>query len=232
MTDLQQRLTLALDDLTTALGPDRPVPVVGCLHCYSEDDLRRLSGSVDQLPERLFSSVAAKNPDHWDDFPALYRRLLPRILRTFARGELLLDAGLVATRMCQAGWRAWSLPERAAVAEVWQALLELTLHQHPSPTPIAEVLELMAVSTGVLQPWLDSCADTRTPSADRHLTDLIDTWVVHDHPAGLKLGFYGEMPAAPELLPWLRRLDPARLSETQRYLRDLHLAEWDALPPR
>ncbi|GAA1147723.1 hypothetical protein F4556_003914 [Kitasatospora gansuensis] len=132
--------------------------------------------------------------------------------------------------MCQAGWQTWPLPERAAVTEVWRTWLELTLYQYPSPVPVTEVLGVTAVTTGTLRPWLDICTDTRTPSGDRHLADLLDCWLVYDDPAGLRLGFYGELAVGPELLPWLRSLDPARLSETHRYVRDLHLATQDGLP--
>ena len=45
--------------------------------------------------ERLLIHVAAEVADHWDDFPALYRRMTPRIVRALATGRLHVEHGLI-----------------------------------------------------------------------------------------------------------------------------------------
>ncbi|MER5862241.1 hypothetical protein [Kitasatospora sp. NPDC002040] len=215
MTDHQQRLASALDALGAALAPDRLFELVGCTYCYDEDDRRLLAGPPDRVPSRLLASVVMRTPSHWEDFPGLFRRMAPAIVRAVIGNELHVDGAWVATRLVEADWQAWPLPARAALTEVWQAWLEQTLHRFPAPVPVAEVLELLAVSTGTLQPWLDLLAATRTRAAEQHLADLLEEWLVLRSPADLRLGFWAEFDAAPELLSWLHGLDRSRLTRTQ-----------------
>ncbi|MBD9702900.1 hypothetical protein IHE56_12500 [Streptomyces sp. ID01-12c] len=218
MTDLsahlpQQRLQDALDTLDAAFAPlaKSSVPVGGCTHCYA--------GPVREVPDELMYSVAHKAPDHWDDFPALYRRLTPRIVRLLVTDGL--DHGMVASRMLTAGRRDWPGAERGALEEVWQAWWRSVLHAHPGVGHVADVLETLAATTGTLGPWLAVWAGTRTEAADLHLGDALDRWLVEDGLADLRLGFCGEAHATPELLPWLLSLEEgrvgaARLREIER----------------
>ncbi|MBV1938947.1 hypothetical protein KUF83_20655 [Streptomyces sp. BV286] len=221
MTDPHQRLRYALDALDTAFAPlvDQPFAAGGCGHCYPEDDLAVLAGPPHLVPEDLVASVAARSAGHWDDFPTLYRRLTPRIVRLLVTGRLHVDHGLVASRLVAARWRDWPGPEREALEEVWRGWWRATLHEYPGP--VTDVLETVAVSGGTLGPWLTVWADTRTESADRHLRDAVDGWLFEEQLADLRLGFYTELPASPELLPWLLsleagRLGAARLGEVER----------------
>lgn len=88
MNDARQQLQDALDalDRVFAPAPEQPFPVDGCTFCFSPADLDALAGPVDQVPEDLVPLVAAEVTDHWGDFPALYRRLTPRIVRSLAEG--------------------------------------------------------------------------------------------------------------------------------------------------
>ncbi|WP_372405318.1 hypothetical protein [Streptomyces luteireticuli] len=110
----------------------------------------------------------------------------------------------VASWLLAAGWRNWSAPERTA-----------------------------SVTTGTLTPWLSAWARTRTDPAGLHLGDALDRWLFEGKLADLRLGFYDEVHATPELLPWLLslekgRIEAAQLTEVERisapYLHDARLS--------
>lgn len=83
------------------------------------------------------------------------------------------------------------------------------------------MLETISVSTGTLASWLDIWAETRTEAADKHLRQAVHGWLLKGELADLNLGFYDELHATPELLPWLLntaegRIDAAQFSEVER----------------
>ncbi|HEX6522303.1 MAG TPA: hypothetical protein VF070_20195 [Streptosporangiaceae bacterium] len=49
--------------------------------------------------------MAAEVAGHWDDFPALYRRMAPRIVASLAMSQLHVDHGLIASRLLES-WLA------------------------------------------------------------------------------------------------------------------------------
>ncbi|MEU8528473.1 MULTISPECIES: hypothetical protein [Streptomyces] len=211
-------LMAALDALDRAFASEEPFLVTGCTYCYGAQGLAELSGPVHLIPDDMVSSVAAETPDHWGDFPRLYRRVTPRIIRSLATGELHVDEELVASRLLAAGWTTWDAPLAEALRGVWSALWQSTLHTHPSPVPVRDVLSLITVATGTLRPWLNIWTATRTPSADAHLTELVKDVMVEWEITDLHMGFYDEYHATPELLAWLLtdvrdRVTDARLDE-------------------
>jgi hypothetical protein len=217
VTDPRQQLRDALDALDAAFAPlsGRPFTVRGCTHCYAQPDLDALAGPVDRVPEDLIPHVATEAIDHWDDFAALYRRMTPRIVRLLTTGWLHVDHGLIASRLLAAGWRDWVPAEQEALVQAWHAWWRSALHQYPGTDPITAVLETISVSTGTLSPWLNIWAKTRTEAADKHLRDAVHRWLQQGQLADLYLGFYDELHATPELLPWLRTTAPGRISTEQ-----------------
>ncbi|MEE6264114.1 MULTISPECIES: hypothetical protein [Streptomyces] len=211
MTDPHQQLRDALDALDVAFAPRAhlPISVGGCTHCYGEADLAALAGPVHRIPDDLIPHVAHEVPSHWDDFPGLYRRVTPRIVRLLVADQLLSDA--VASQFIAAGWRTWPAPERTALENVWQAWWRSLLHSHPSTGDVTRVLETLGALTGTLTPWLTAWARTRTQAADRHLGDALDWWLIEDELADLHFGFLNEVHATPELLPWLLSLEDGRI---------------------
>ncbi|MFI5758984.1 hypothetical protein [Streptomyces sp. NPDC051569] len=216
MSPVQRQLMAALDALDQAFASEEPFPVAGCTHCYAEKDLADLSGPLHLIPDDLVSAVAAEVPSHWDDFPRLYRRLVPRIVRPVVMGQFHVDEELIATRLLQAGWTTWDASLTGALSNVWSAWWEATLHTHPSPVPIRETLSLIGVATDGLRPWLNIWTATPHPAADAHLADLIDDVMFESEITDLHMGFHDEYHATPELLRWLLtdvrdRADDARL---------------------
>jgi hypothetical protein len=229
VTDPHQRLLDTLDALDAAFlrRCERSFAVGGCTHCYSQADLDALGGPADLVPEDLISHVAGEVPDHWDDFSALYHRMTPRIVRLLVTGQLHVDHGLIASRLLAADWRNWQAIEQEMLERTWHAWWRSALHEYPGTDPITSVMETISVSTGTLEPWLDIWTESRTQVADKHLRDAVQGWIVRGELADLYLGFYDELHATPELLPWLLttaegRIDAAYLSEVERISNSLH----------
>ncbi|GAA1937899.1 hypothetical protein GCM10009738_08570 [Kitasatospora viridis] len=217
-TDHHQHLQDALAALDAAFAPvteQRVARVGGCTHCYGVDDLEVLAGPARLVPEELIPTVAAESIDHWDDFPTTYRRFTPRIVRALVTDTLHVDHGLIGSRLRAAGWQEWPQREREALETVWHAWWLATLHHHPGQAHVTDVLETVAVSTGALTPWLATWSATRTDAADQHLGDALDVWLHQGGLADLHLGFYSELPATPELLPWLLALTAGRIGAAQ-----------------
>ncbi|MFD3514794.1 hypothetical protein [Streptomyces sp. NPDC058657] len=215
MTDPHQQFQDALDALDTAFVPpdEQPFSVGGCTHCYTEADLAALAHPVQQVPEELIYSVAHKTPDHWTDFPGLYRRLTPRIVRLLTADRL--DHGLVASRLLAAGWRSWPARQRTALEQVWYAWWRSALHTYPGDGHIADVLEVLSAAAGTPVTWLAIWSETRTEASDLHLSDALDRWLWQDELADLHFGFFDELPATPELLRWLLALEDGRVGAAQ-----------------
>lgn len=218
MSSTQQQLMTALNALDRAFACEEPFPVQGCLYCYGEQDLAELSGPLHLMSDRMVSSVASREPSHWDDFPRLYRRLIPRIIRSVVTGQLHVDENLIATRLLEAGWSTWDQPLADALRDVWSTWWRTTLHTHPSPISIRDTLSLITVATNTLRPWLDMWTATHTPAADAHLADLIDDVMFEFEITDLRMGFYDEYHATAELLGWLLtdvrdRVNDARLDD-------------------
>lgn len=193
----------ALDALDHAFAPEAPFRVTGCTFCYAEQDLAELSGPLDLIADDLIAAVAGEVPSHWDDFPRLYRRLVPRIVRPLVTGKLHVDAKLIASHLLQAGWTDWDPPLSEALRDVRSAWWQDTLHTYPSPVPVRNTLGLITVTTHSLRPWLDTWTATNTPAADAHLADFVDDVLFESEITDLHMGFYDEYDATPELLGWL-----------------------------
>ncbi|MFJ4539778.1 hypothetical protein ACIP39_27995 [Streptomyces tibetensis] len=227
MSRHQQQLMTALDALDVAFASEEPFPVSGCTYCYGAEDLAELSGPLDLISDDLVSAVAAEAPSHWDDFPRLYRRLTPRVIRAAVTGRLHVDENLIASRLREADWTTWDAPLAQALHEVWSAWWRATLHTSPSPVSARETLSLITVATGTLRPWLDTWTATRSPAADSQLADFIDDVLTEYEITDLHMGFYDEYDASTELLSWLLndvrdRADDARLDDP--YLLEQHWA--------
>lgn len=177
----------------------------GCTYCYGEENFAELSGPPHLVSEDMVSAVAFEVPDHWDDFPRLYRRLTPRILRAAATDTLHVDVEVIPSRLLRAAWTTWPPAQAAALRDFWPTWWRATLHTHPDAAPISarEVLSVITVATGTLRPWLDIWTSIWTASADAHLAEFVDDVLVESEITDLEMGFYGEYHATAELMDWL-----------------------------
>ncbi|MFD9060249.1 hypothetical protein ACFVZ3_01880 [Kitasatospora purpeofusca] len=219
MTTPDQQLLTALDalDAVFATLPEPPITVGGCTHCYTDAELATLAGPAHLVPDDLVSSVATEVTDHWDDFAALYHRTTPRIVRLLTTGRLHTHYGMIASRLLAAGYRGWPPPERQALERVWDAWWRSALHEYPGSDRATEVLETVAVCTGSLSPWLAVWTGTRTEAAEHHFQDALDHWLAERELADLRLGFYDELLAGPELVTWLLAQEEGRIGAAQLF---------------
>ncbi len=210
-----QQLMTALDALDRAFASEEPFSVGGCTYCYGEEGLAELSGPLHLIPDDMVSAAAGEVPSHWDDFPRLYRRLVPRIIRPLVAGQFDVSEELIATRLVEAGWRTWDAPLADALRNVWTAWWQVTLHTHPSPVPIRDTLSLVTVATDSLRPWLNIWTATRTPAADAHLADLVVDVLFEYEITNLSMGFDSESHATAELVKWLLTDVRARVTDSR-----------------
>ncbi|MFD7650631.1 hypothetical protein ACFV5M_23700 [Streptomyces albidoflavus] len=205
MDPAQQQLTAALDALDLAFADEEPFTAGGCTYCYGEENFAELSGPPHLVSEDMVSAVAFEVPDHWDDFPRLYRRLTPRILRAAATDTLHVDVEVIPSRLLRAAWTTWPPAQAAALRDFWPTWWRATLHTHPDAAPISarEVLSVITVATGTLRPWLDIWTSIWTASADAHLAEFVDDVLVESEITDLEMGLYGEYHATAELMDWL-----------------------------
>ncbi|MFF4740154.1 hypothetical protein ACFY2W_30370 [Streptomyces sp. NPDC001262] len=216
LTDPFQQLQSALDLLDEQFFSPEPFTLRGCTQCYGEEDFEVLSGPVHLVPDDLVVATVLEVPSHWSDFPGLFRRMTPRILRAAVMDELHVFPDMLATRLLEAGWQQWPAPQRDAVTDLWHAWLRATLHRFPSTAPVGDAVRVIAASTGTLKPWLDIWSNTLTPAADQHLEDLVDDWNAEWGMEDLRLGAMDEYHATPELTAWLQGAVWNRLSHTQQ----------------
>ncbi|SCE39267.1 hypothetical protein GA0115236_15275 [Streptomyces sp. IgraMP-1] len=205
MDPAQQQLSAALDALDLAFVDEEPFTAGGCTYCYGEENFAELSGPPHLVSEDMVSAVAFEVPDHWDDFPRLYRRLTPRILRAAATDTLHVDVEVIPSRLLRAAWTTWPPAQAAALRDFWPTWWRATLHTHPDAAPISarEVLSVITVATGTLRPWLDIWTSIWTASADAHLAEFVDDVLVESEITDLEMGFYDEYHATAELMDWL-----------------------------
>ncbi|OWA06745.1 hypothetical protein B9W68_20140 [Streptomyces sp. CS227] len=220
MDPAQQQLIAALDALDLAFVDEEPFTAGGCTYCYGEENFAELSGPPHLVSEDMISAVAFEVDDHWHDFPRLYRRLTPRILRALATGRLHVDPNVVASRLLRAAWTSWPPAQAEALRDFWPTWWRATLHTHPDAVPVTvrDILSLITVATGTLRPWLDIWTSIWTASADAHLAEFADDVLFQAEITDLEMGFYGEYHATAELLPWLLtdirdRFDDPRLDD-------------------
>ena len=73
---------LAGADRVFASPPALGRPVSGCTYCTPESDLRLLGGDPAAVPDDVLGAFMRETVGHWDEdqYPVLWRRLLPRAL--------------------------------------------------------------------------------------------------------------------------------------------------------
>lgn len=138
----------------------------GCGYCYSHADLAALRTPAVDLPDGLAQRVATEVPDHWDDHPAVIRRVLPQIVVQMTEGSTW--PARIVCQWVAAGWTAWPAPQAEALTNFLEAWLTWTLRQESPPTPAHEVFEACATATSSVTPWIAHW-DTSAAPATTHL---------------------------------------------------------------
>ncbi|MBN0039595.1 hypothetical protein JN535_05315 [Cellulosimicrobium cellulans] len=148
----------------------------GCGRCFSEAELLLLRTPGVAVPRELAVRAAGKDPFHWDDQPAMIRRVLPTAVRALADGEP--EPYLIARGLAAAGWSTWPAPQSSSIRAFLDAWWTATLRREAGLVRVAGVFEACVVATGKVRPWLDVLdREARTSDhASRHRHACRDDW--------------------------------------------------------
>ncbi|UUN27659.1 hypothetical protein [Streptomyces sp. FIT100] len=167
-------------DRVFASPPDLDRPVGGCTYCTPESELHILGGDPAAVPDDLLGHFMREVVNHWDadQYPVLWRRLMPRALRYWGPEGNDTDRSLELGHLGQFGARFvdWPAPERAVVEQAFRALLALALVDGRPAGDITDLLEGIAHATGDLEPWLEHIAGLSGPAADAGLVRIAFGW--------------------------------------------------------
>ncbi|MFF9851648.1 hypothetical protein [Streptomyces litmocidini] len=177
-------------------------PAGGCLHCYDAEELALLAVPRaplgDDLVRRLFHEV----PGHFDDHPAVVRRLLPEFLAFVASGRFH-GIGYLSTGLSRTAWRGWPRDQAEAIGGFLDTWWRETLAAPEPVYGVGAVWKLCVESHGSLAPVLDVwAAAPRGGIEDAHLGDWVAYRIdelLQDDPFVLPWDVDGEA-----LLPGLR----------------------------
>ncbi|MFI0813190.1 hypothetical protein [Streptomyces echinatus] len=174
------RSTLAEADRVFSSPPKLDRPVDGCTYCTPESELRILGGDPAAVPDDLLRHFIREVVSHWeaDQYPVLWRRLMPRALRYWGPDGDSTDASAEIGHLGQHGakFADWPAPERAVVEKAFRVLLTIALTDGLPSMAITGLLEGIAHATGDMEPWLEHIAGLAGPEADAGLVRLALDW--------------------------------------------------------
>lgn len=184
----------------------------GCGRCFDEDEVELLRTPGVPLPADLVRRIARKDPFHWDDQPAIIRRVLPQLVVALVEGETETD--LMARGLAAARWSQWPREQAEAVAGFLDAWWLQTLRTKSPPTSACEVFESCVTASSSVTPWLARWEVEKGPVARRHLADSLGWWqeelASDDSPFTWWWGTEaGEQAAWGEVKRWLAAQTPA-----------------------
>ncbi|OEV02053.1 hypothetical protein AN217_01925 [Streptomyces qinglanensis] len=174
------RHAVAEADRVFASPPALDRPVDGCTYCTPESELHILGGEPAAVPDDLLGHFLREVPSHWeaDQYPVLWRRLMPRALRYWGPDGHGADPSEELGHLGRlgAGFADWPAPERAAAEQAFRALLAIALVDGRPPSDLTQLVEGIAHATEGVEPWLAHLAGLSGPAADAGLVRLALDW--------------------------------------------------------
>lgn len=158
----------------TFAGMTAQADETGCGRCFNEGEVELLRTPGVPLPTDLVRRVAQKDPFHWDDQPAIIRRVLPQLVVVLTEGEA--ESDLMARGLAAAGWSRWPREQAGAVAGFLDAWWTQTLRTKSPPIPACAVFESCVTASSSVTPWLARWEAETGPVARRHLADSLGWW--------------------------------------------------------
>ncbi|MFG3349778.1 hypothetical protein ACGF1Z_32540 [Streptomyces sp. NPDC048018] len=148
----------------------------GCLHCFGAGELALLAAPGTRLDDDLLIRFFHKVPDHFEDHPAVVRRLLPQFLAYAASGEFT-GAGFAPTGLGRTAWQEWPREQAEAIDAFLSVWWAETLAV-PGPVPgVQAVFELCHDMRRSVTPLLDHWAGRDAGgAAERHLATWVGQW--------------------------------------------------------
>ena len=160
--------------------PELDRPVVGCTYCMPEFELSILGGDPAAVSDDLLGYFMREVVSHWDadQYPILWRRLMPRALRSWDPDGPGTDPSEEISHLGSygAGLVDWPGPERAAVERALRVLLAVAVTDGRAVGDITSLVDGMATATGGLEPWLECIAGLTGPTASAGLVRLAVGW--------------------------------------------------------
>lgn len=159
---------------TTFGGMTAQADEAGCDRCFDEGEVELLRTPGVPLPTDLVRRVVQKDPFHWDDQPAIIRRVLPQLVVMLAEGEV--ESDLMARGLAAAGWSRWPREQAGAVAGFLDAWWTQTLRAKSPPISACAVFESCVTASSSVTPWLSRWEAETGPVARRHLAVSLGWW--------------------------------------------------------
>ncbi|WP_199547017.1 hypothetical protein [Streptomyces sp. N35] len=183
---------------------------VGCSLCHPPEWTALLRAPDVPMPVEAVDLYAGEASDHFDDFEASLRRLLPELTRQLASGVSGTPGGYGGVQIV--GYVDWGKRpdhEREAVLGFFEAWWLDTLR---SPRPlysVDDVFQTCVTATRTLTPYLEAwSAQEPGGTADAHLREFVDHHHLDlvnedDHMIRWRVGFDRPEPMA-EIVSWVR----------------------------
>jgi hypothetical protein len=147
---------------------------VGCGYCHAPAETAYLRTPDIAIPVDVVRYYLYEVPDHFDDHPAVLRRLLPQAARAMADGSLgVINYG--AHGLTRVDWRSWPSEQAAAIEAFLHDWWQDALTTPDPPHDIDAIFDTCATAARTVLPFLDGWA--RTPVADVHLARCADLWI-------------------------------------------------------
>ncbi|MET9972508.1 hypothetical protein ABZZ80_43210 [Streptomyces sp. NPDC006356] len=203
-------LDAALADIDTVFNGFASPTEVGCERCFHPEETAYLRTPYTRVPADLLRRFVYKVPGHFEDHPAVMRRLLPQTARAMADGSL--DVAWWGHGLARVDWRSWPARQADAVQAFLAAWWREALATPEPPHPITDIFASCSTIAGTVTPFL---ADwIRHPVADAHLVSCARWWLpdllADDAPVS-DWSDESKEAATAELLSWFAREAPARL---------------------
>lgn len=172
------RLAAALDELRAVFGGMTAAGETGCTHCYSAQDIAFLHRPDVPLPEDLLRMFLHEVPSHFDDHPAVIRRLLPQYGAWLATGGPGTGLGYAGCGLGRTGWPNWPREQALAVREFIDSWWDDFLRRETSPYDLTDVFAHCADMGGTLTPLLTRwAAEPVGGPNDEELVRACERWV-------------------------------------------------------
>ncbi|MEV8020923.1 hypothetical protein AB0O76_32245 [Streptomyces sp. NPDC086554] len=211
------RLAAAVDRINDLFGGLTAVPgETGCTYCYGEQDIELLHRPDAPLPDDLLTMFMHEVSNHFDDHPAVIRRLLPQFCTWLAAGTFG-GMGYAACGLGRSGWPDWPREQATAVREFIDAWWDDSLRRDTSPYDITDVFAYCADMGGTVTPLLARWADEPVGGpGDQKLARACEAWeqdLLDDDSRGVVPWWYWFDRDEPlhEIQLWLAEHAPSRL---------------------
>ncbi|MFJ7076685.1 hypothetical protein [Streptomyces sp. NPDC098781] len=167
-------LDAALAEIDTVFGGFASPEETGCGYCHLPEELAHLRTPDRPIPVDVVSYFLFEVPDHFDDHPAVMRRLLPQVARAMTDGGL---GGIAhgAHGLSRVDWQLWPAEQVTAIEAFLHAWWRAVVVSPEPPYDISDIFDTCVTIARTVTPFLDTWGPGRV--ADAHLARCADVWL-------------------------------------------------------